>query len=179
MTTVSLFLSFFISLFIVLSLLHFLLTGNTPPISTPKKSVEKIIQYIKLKDSDTFYDLGCGTGKFLFTLSKACPKTKFIGIESSLTTYITALFLSIFKVRRNTNIKFGNFFKINLSPATHIFLWIYIKDLDKLILKLKKELKPGTFVYSMDFPFSGIQPSDKIDLCKGKTFGHTLYVYIF
>jgi hypothetical protein len=50
---------------------------------------------------------------------------------------------------------------------------------DKLLKKFKSELKEGTLVYSLDFPFSNKEPEEVRDLGKENRFGHTIYIYRF
>ena len=78
---------------------------------------------------------------------------------------------------KNIDIRFENFLKSDLSSATHIYLWIYVKDINLLLEKLKKELKKDTIIYSLDFPFNDLNPVETIDLGRKKKFGHTLYIY--
>jgi ubiquinone/menaquinone biosynthesis C-methylase UbiE len=167
------------SLLAVAFLSDVLLTGKTPLITTPLKSRKKIIEILELKENSVFYDLGCGTGSLLVECSKAFPSSKFVGIDNSPFSYLLSKVRTRLSKPNNISIKFGNFFDYDLSGATHIFLWIFVKDMDKLLKKFKSELKPGTPVYSLDFSFSEKEPEKIIDLGKSNRFGHTLYIYRF
>lgn len=175
-------LPFVLSILVIVFLLDVLLTGKTPLVTTPSKSRKKIVQTINLKENDIFYDLGCGTSRFLVELSKIYPASRYIGIDNSPFSYVLSklrVLFSNFNKSNNISIKYGNFFNFNLSSATHIYIWIYVKDMDKLLNKFNLELKHGTLVYSLDFPFSNKEPKEIIDLGSGNRFGHTLYIYSF
>lgn len=168
-----------ISSLIVLSLFHFLLTGNSPSVTSPATSRKMIIQKISLDENSVFYDLGCGNANLLKELSRVFPRASFVGIENSPISFLSSKILVLLGGFKNIEIKYGNFFNQDLSFATHIYLWIFVKDMDKLHKKFKSELKPGTLVYSLDFPFTNVNPDKVIDLGKDKKFGHTLYVYSY
>jgi ubiquinone/menaquinone biosynthesis C-methylase UbiE len=168
-----------LSIILVLFLLDVLLTGKTPLVTTPSKSRKKIINIIQLDKNSIFYDLGCGTSRLLVDLSKSYPLSKFIGIDNSPFSYVLSKLRIKLSKSKNISIKYGDFFDCDLSSATHIYLWIYVKDMDKLLMKFKSELKEGTLVYSLDFPFSNKEPEEVRDLGRENRFGHTLYIYKF
>ena len=166
-----------ISLSIVISLTHFLFTGNTPSLTSPLLAREYLLERISLDKSSVFYDLGCGNSKLLRSLAKKYPDSKFIGVDNSFFSYMfSKLAVSLCRLK-NIDIRFENFLKSDLSSATHIYLWIYVKDINLLLGKLKKELKRHTLIYSLDFPFDDLNPVETIDLGRKKKFGHTLYIY--
>ncbi len=160
-------------------LLDVFLTGKTPLVTTPLESRKKIIKILELKENSIFYDLGCGTGSLLIECSKAFPSSGFVGIDNSPFSYVFSKIGTRLSGSKNISVKFGNFFNYDLSQATHIFLWIFVKDMDKLLKKFKSELKPGTLVYSLDFSFSEKEAEKTVDLGRGSRFGRTLYIYRF
>lgn len=168
-----------LSVLVIMFLLDVLLTGKTPLVTTPYKSREKLINIIQLKENSVFYDLGCGTARLLVDLSKVYPSSKFIGIDNSPFSYIFSRIRIMLSRSKNISIRYGNFFDCDLSLATHIYLWIYVKDMDKLLNKFKSELKSGALVYSLDFPFSEKESEEIRDLGRESKFGHTLYIYKF
>jgi SAM-dependent methyltransferase len=168
-----------ISALIVISLAHFLFTGNTPSITTPLSSRKYLFENIVLDDTSVFYDLGCGNSKLLIELSRKNPNTKYVGVDSSFVSFILSKVGVFLSKQKNISLKFADFYKLNLSSATHIYVWIYVSDMNKLYEKFKKELRPGTLVYSLDFPFTSMRPKEKINIGKENRFGHTLYIYIF
>lgn len=165
--------------FIVATLVHFLLTGNTPPLITPDVTREKLFQIMSLDERSVFYDLGSGNGGFLIRLSKRFPKTKCVGIENSVIFYLISRIRAFLSGRKNIKIKFGNFLNEDVSEATHLYMWIFVRDMDKLLEKFSRELKKGSKLYSLGFTFTDKDPIDIVKVGKGKDFARIIYVYEF
>lgn len=84
--------------------------------------------------------------------------------------------------RCGINIFRQDFFKIDLSPATRVFLYLFPEQMVKLLPKLEAELKPGTRVVSCDFVFPNKKPLRVINwagIPKLISTKHKLYVYQF
>ncbi len=64
-------------------------------------------------------------------------------------------------------------FKVDISKADVVTLYLTSVANDKLKPKLKKELRPNTRVVSHDFLISGWQPSE----VSNELRGHTIYLY--
>ncbi|MEK7211069.1 MAG: hypothetical protein AAB731_00360, partial [Patescibacteria group bacterium] len=81
---------------------------------------------------------------------------------------------------RNVKILRKNFFRADLSAATHIFTYLFPKPMNELLPKFKKELKPGARVVSCDFLFKEKEPAEIIELHRSKNqLARRLYVYEF
>lgn len=158
-------------------MLRFLFTGNTPPIITPRDTRRKLIELFELDKGSVFYDLGCGDATFLIELSKKFPDSKFVGIENSLFYYLLSKINIALHRRTKIQILFGNFFKIDLTPATHIYSWIFSKDMDRLFNKIKAQRDMKKTLYSLGFPLTEVKASKVITLDENKRFAHTLYIY--
>lgn len=112
---------------------------------TEKIHLEYLKKNFNISDSDVVYDLGCGNGRILKYLM-ADSKAKGIGIELSPILYlISKLRLRKFK---NIEIRFADFFKVDLGRASMVYCFLNKKVLEKIIPKLKDELRPGAKVVS-------------------------------
>jgi trans-aconitate methyltransferase len=132
-----------------------------------------------LNESSVFYDLGCGNGGFLINLSKRFPETKCVGIENSVIFYLISKIRVSLSGRKNIEIRFGDFLKKDVSEATHLYMWIFVRDMDQLLDKFSKELKSGSKVYSLGFTFTNKKPVEIIKVGNGKDFARIIYVYEF
>lgn len=157
--------------------------NKVPFVSSSNKILENINKALLLKDNSIVYDLGCGDGRVLFYLFRFNSKAKYIGYENNLFPFILAKlssFLNKKKTINNVAIYNKDFFKEDLSKATHIFTYLYPNVMDELLPKLEKELNPGARLVSLSFKFSFKKPIEEIDLKRGKyQLGRKLYIYQF
>ena len=163
----------------VVFILDVLVTGKSPLVTSPRHARRALVNILDLNEKSLFYDLGCGTGSLLTECVSHFPSAKFVGIDNSPFSYGLSKMRMKVSGCKNISIKFANFFSVDLSQATHVYLWICVRDLDKLLEKFENELKSRTLVYSLDFPFSHKEPAKIVDLGREHKFGHTLYIYEF
>ena len=92
------------------------------------------------------------------------PKIKAVGVELSLIPipYILAKFST--RKYRQIKILRKNFYKIDISDATYIFIYLRLDTVNKLIHIIKKQCKPGIVVISCDFEITSITPIKIVDL---------------
>jgi cyclopropane fatty-acyl-phospholipid synthase-like methyltransferase len=187
------FLTYFLSWFAIIILLGVLVLltiwmwegfkSKVPFIPVSTNVLKDIENMLSLKEDSVLYDLGCGDGKVLFHMAKSQPNAKYIGIENNLFAVILARAKAWwFKKDRKVNIEILNedFFKHDISNATHIFLYLYPQVMDELLSKFESELKPGTKLVSASFRFTLKQPEAEIDLNRSKyKLARKLYVYQF
>ncbi len=148
---------------------------DAPYVPVKNRVIKKIIESLKLKNNSVLYDLGCGDGRVLLEAIKN-NDIRAIGVEKNFIVYILTKFFT-----RKTNIEIicSDIENISLRDATHIYLYLFPKIMDKLIAKISYECRPGTRIVSCSFKFSGLNPDEIIDLPKHKDkMCKTLYVYI-
>jgi len=151
--------------------------GGAPFVPITKKVLNDVFKLAEINNGSVFYDLGCGDGRVLAFGARLNPDTKFIGIEKNFVPFL----MSRFKNRNNMNVKIecGDMFKRDLSDATHIYVYLFPEIMQKLLLKFKKELKPGTVVVASDFNFDDIEPYKTVKTGFTDGLGGTLYLYKF
>lgn len=154
---------------------------KVPFVPVPKAALKEIIVALDLKEGSVLYDLGCGDGRVLFAAYRADPNVSCVGIEKSwLPLFLARLKLFLMGKNRNITVLNKNFFQHDVSSATHVFVYLYSRVMDDLLLKLQKELKPGTRVVSCSFPFSDKKPLVVVDLNRRPNqLAQQLYVYEF
>ena len=146
-------------------------------VPTPQDVVEKMLELVKVTKKDVLYDLGCGDGRIVVTAAKkyGCKATGFDvdpkRIEESLAN------VKKNKVEKLAEIKQQDIFKLDLSKANVITLYLLPSLNVKLIPQLKK-LKPGSRIVSHDFNMRGVKPDKKIEMkSKKDNRKHTIYVW--
>lgn len=173
-----LFIIFFIG-FVVLVLMQFLavFTTDAPFVSTPKIIECDIVNNLELGQNSVLYDLGCGDASILLKAVKQHTEIKAVGIDAGFIPYLLAKFYT--RNYKNIKIKRENIFKTDISDATHIFLYLYPKVINKLINNIREQCKPGTRIVSCDFELTNITPTKIIKLNKTTSpRGKKLFIYI-
>lgn len=165
--------------FSYISALHRLVRGDAPFVPVPSAALSEIAKALEISENSAVYDLGCGDGKVLVACSKVQPKAEYSGYEISFAIFLLARMRS-FRNRKLNKIKIfrKNFFREDLSGATHIFTYLMPKQMKLLEEKFEKELAPGTRVVSCTFPLQNKRPSEIIELNLPKySIASKLYVY--
>lgn len=164
-----------IILFIVFFLL-ILLTWVWPPDSpwsfwwrTSKDQARIMCKLAKVTAKDKMYDLGCGDGSAVMVATSEYHASA-VGIEIDWTrTVIAKLRIWWGKIKGATIIR-DNFYNQDLSKATVVFVYLVPRALERLMPKLKRELRNGTrivsFRYKMNLPLIAEDKKNKIFVYK-------------
>jgi SAM-dependent methyltransferase len=174
----------FLLLGFVLLMLHLawrpIVLGEPPFYPTPARSLNFIIQELGLTRGSILYDMGCGDGRILFECLRRHPDIKAVGVEHDFVPFLLA-WLEKRRSPQKNSIRFirGNIFKEPCSDATHVYLFTFPEFIDKLLPHLEKELKPGTRVVLLDFPFLHKLPKKIVDIPGPGAVGQRVYVYEF
>lgn len=133
---------------------------------TKKETVRKAFKMVNLSKKDVVYELGSGEATALIVAAKEFG-AKGVGIEIDPIRFL----LSKFTIKRkglDGRVKLirGDIFKEDLSEATVVYAYLVPKTLNKLIPKMRKELKKGTpiisYNYEMDLPLKKIDKKNKL-----------------
>lgn len=121
-----------------------------PWVPIDKKDLERLGKFLKLKKTDVFYELGCGDGRVVDYVSRTFG-CKSVGIELNPFLYVLCLF------KKGTYI-FDDLFKKNISEASCVYVFGLPRALNnRVVVKLKKELKKATLVVSYGFKVDGLK----------------------
>lgn len=145
-------------LILIIILLLIFLSMIWPPDSpwapwwrTSDEKIRKALKLAGVKRGDIVYDLGSGDGRSLIIVAKEFG-AKGVGIEiDPLRYFISTLLLRRNRVSDKVKILRKNFFSVDISEATVVFLYLVPKALEKLRPKLLRELKPGTKIVSIKY----------------------------
>ena len=149
------FLVFNLILLGVIILLLMILSWVWPPDSpwspwwrTNKRTARAMCELAKVEKEDIVYDLGSGDGTALRVAVKEFG-ARGVGIEiDPLRFFISSMLLHSNKLSDKVQIRRKNFFDVDISDATVIFVYLVPKALNRLLPKFKKELKKGTRIVS-------------------------------
>lgn len=119
-------------------------------VPTKKYQIDQILAEANLKSGQIFLELGCGDGR---VVRRAVEKYRVLGKGIDVNP-VLIFFANLRKhVKRIKNLSFErrNVFKTDLSAANIIYLFLMPEILDRLALKIRKEVKPGTLLISHGF----------------------------
>jgi SAM-dependent methyltransferase len=138
-------------------------------VPTPQAVVDAMLRMASVTGNDVVYDLGCGDGRIPITAAQRFG-AKGIGIdidpvrikeanENAKTAGVTdkVTFLN------------QDLFTSDFSDATVVTLYLLPSLNERLMPKLKTELKPGTRIVSHAFDMGPTWPADKTEKIEGKT----------
>jgi ribosomal protein L11 methylase PrmA len=118
---------------------------------TDKKTAEAICKLVRVSKKDIIYDLGCGDGELILHAAKKY-RASAVGIEIDPARYFYAkIRVTLNKLNSRIRLKRKNFFKVNISDASIIVVYLVPKTLNKLKIKFLKELKPNTRIVSYKY----------------------------
>ena len=140
-------------------------------IPTKKADYDRIAKLSQLKPGMIFYDLGSGSANMLFYFSKKYG-ANCVGIEIAPFWYLYSKIKSLFY--KKVEIKYGNFYKYNLSSADVVYVFLLPKNYSKIKNKIDKELKKGAKLVLSSWPFENSDPV-KMD---GEGTPSPYYLYI-
>lgn len=126
-------------------------------IPTKKENYDRIAQLADLHPEMNFYDLGSGNANILFYLSKKY-NVNCTGIEISPFWYLYTKIKSLFY--KKVKIKYGNFYKYDLSRADIIYVFSLLKAYSNLENKVDKELKRGGKLILSHWPLKDRKPDN-------------------
>lgn len=136
--------------------------------------VPRVMTIAEVKKGDKFYELGSGDGRLVITA--AMRGANAVGVEiDSIRVWYSRLWIKLLRLSSHAKILHQNIFDVDLSDADVVCLYLLPETNEKILSKLKKELRPGTRVVSVAFTFPGWKP-EKVDP-RGTIYG-PIYLYI-
>jgi cyclopropane fatty-acyl-phospholipid synthase-like methyltransferase len=145
----------------------FVLRYGAPYFPSLKPHIKAALELLNLKEGQTVYDLGCGDGRFLKAAAQEGAHA--VGYELNPFMFLYS-WLSTRKYKKQVTVRFGNFWKADISKADAVFVFLLDKYMPQLDDKLKKEGKKGLRLASHTFQI----PGKKV---QKKQYGVFLYKY--
>jgi tRNA A58 N-methylase Trm61 len=134
----------------------------------------------ELKPGEVFFDLGAGDGRTVIMAAKEFG-ARAVGVELREDLVKRAL-NSVYEhgLQDRVTIVNGDMFKVDLTSADVVFLYLTTSANEKVKPKLEAELKPGVRVVSHDYEIVGWKPTQVFNFCENPDLGypsHTIYLY--
>jgi cyclopropane fatty-acyl-phospholipid synthase-like methyltransferase len=142
---------------------------DVPYVPTPQPVVDAMLKLAGVTSSDVVYDLGCGDGRIPITAAQKLG-ARGVGIDID-PKRIEEANENAKAAGVTDKVRFLNqdLFASDFTEATVVTLYLLPSLNEKLMPKLKAELKPGTRVVSHAFDMGSSWPPDKREEVDGKT----------
>ncbi len=151
-----------------------------PFVASPLPVVRHMLTLVELKPGETFYDLGAGDGRTVIMAAQEFG-ARAVGVELREDLAKKALVaIDGLGIQDRVTIVQDDMFKINISNANVVFLYLTTSANDKIKPKLEKELRLGARVISHDYEIVGWRPTKTDNFCENPRLGypsHTIYMY--
>lgn len=158
---------FFLLLFI-LGLLWIFIPAlyGLPSRPTHPDRIRRALTLVNLQPDEILYDLGAGDGRVLLIAAKEFGAHTF-GIEiGPVQCALIWLRIAASGLGDKIQIRWGNYFKMDLSRADVVFIYATSKEVMRLASYLQKQMKSGSRLVSISADFPEWEPSafDEQDL---------------
>ena len=138
-------------------------------VPTPQAVVDAMLKMANVTGKDVVYDLGCGDGRIPITAAQRYG-ARGVGIDIDPVRISEANEnAKVAKVTDKVKFLNQNLFTSDFKDATVVTLYLLPSLNEKLMPKLKAELKPGTRVVSHAFSMGDSWPPEKTEVVEGKT----------
>jgi SAM-dependent methyltransferase len=143
---------------------------------TPPETVAEMLRLANIKKGDVLYDLGSGDGRIPITAAKQFG-IRAVGIEIDPKLIAEAeantLAAGVAELVRFRN---EDMFRIDVSEANIVTLYLSDKLNVLLLPKLLRELRPGSRIVSHDFRMGDWKPEQTVRVPWGKMY-RTIYLW--
>jgi hypothetical protein len=112
----------------------------------------------------TFMDLGSGMGGVLAHLAQARPDGHFHGVEAAPLPFLASWLRLKLGGCRNCAVRWGSLWSCDLGAYDVVFAYLSPVPMERLWLKAKSEMRPGTLFISNTFAVPGQPPQKTISL---------------
>jgi len=151
-----------------------------PFVATPLPVVKQMLTVAEVKQGEIVYDLGCGDGRVAIMAAQDFGASA-VGVEMREDLAKQAMGkINELGLEGRVKIVQGDMFKVDLSQADVVTLYLTTSANDKVKPKLEAELKPGARVVSHDYEILGWRAVKIDNFCENPRLGypsHTIYVY--
>jgi predicted RNA methylase len=142
--------------------------------------VQRMIELAELRPGEVFFDLGAGDGRTVIMAAKTYG-ARAVGVE--MREDLAKRAMSVIHdngLGDRVTIVNGDMFKVDLSSADVVYLYLTTSANEKVKPKMEAELQPGVRVVSHDYEVVGWKPSKVENFVENPSLGypsHTIYLY--
>jgi predicted RNA methylase len=151
-----------------------------PYVSSPLPVVRRMLLLSELRPGELVYDLGSGDGRIVIMAAQDFG-ARSVGVELREDLVKQAI-EKVSELSLNGRVKIvqSDMFKVDLSQADVVTLYLTTSANEKVKPKLESELRQGARVVCHDYEVLGWKPQRVDKFCENPRLGypsHTIYVY--
>ncbi len=135
---------------------------DAPVFPTPAGALDGLAAHAPLAVGSQVMDAGCGLGAGLRELRRAYPQTALHGVECSWPLRWACAWRCRFaRVRR------GDMWLADWSPYDMVYVFQRPESMDCVVEKASREMRPGSWLVSLEFAAPGFAPAEVIETAGG------------
>lgn len=127
-------------------------------------AIEHLLPSKKTNSGFTFLDLGSGLGGVLTHLAKARPDGSYAGVEAAPLPFLWSWLRIRLGGYRNSRVYWGDLWGSDLSQYDVVFAYLSPVPMEKLWLKARAEMRPGTLFISSTFTIPDQSPHETVQV---------------
>ena len=159
---------YFLLLFFILWLVYWNTAKTQVPLylssKKARRALEALLPPFKPEARFDFIDIGSGLGGVLMHLAKARPDGNYYGVESAPLPFLLSWLRIKASGRPRCQVRWGDFWQGHLGEYDVVFAFLSPAPMEKLWLKAKAEMKPGSVFISSTFNIPGQSPAQTIHI---------------
>jgi predicted RNA methylase len=142
--------------------------------------VQRMLELAELKPGEVLFDLGAGDGRTVIMAAKTFG-ARAVGVE--MREDLAKRAMSVLHdngLSDRVTIVNGDMFKVDLSAADVVYLYLTTSANEKVKPKMEAELRKGVRVISHDYEIVGWKPAKVENFVENPSLGypsHTIYLY--
>ena len=142
--------------------------------------VQRMLELAELKPGDVFFDLGAGDGRTVIMAAKTFG-ARAVGVE--MREDLAKRAMNVIQdngLSDRVTIVNGDMFKVDLTSADVVYLYLTTSANEKVKPKMEAELKKGVRIVSHDYEVVGWRPTKVENFVENPSLGypsHTIYLY--
>ena len=143
--------------------------SDAPLFPTPKGALAGLSRIVPLPASARIVDAGCGLGDGLRELKREYPQAQLLGLEWSW----PLVFACHWRCRPWARISRRDIWAADWAAHDMVYLFQRPESMARAVAKASRELRPGAWMASLEFPATGLRPQ-AVHACAD---GRSLWLY--
>lgn len=149
-----------------------------PWISSTREVIVEALKLARVRARDIVYDLGAGDGRVVVIAAKEYGAHG-VGVEiDERLCGVIEVVAKYYGVSDKVEVICDDFFRVDVSPATVVYMYLYRSINEETAVKLEKELRDGARIVTVDFPIPGWIPIALRRLTDRTGLTRTVFLYV-